>query len=83
MRRLRIVAKEVGPQHEGHVGHSHRRARVTRFRFLDGVDRQKPDRVDAELFELVFVSDLRLVTRLCCFDCGAGFLCGAAHTASQ
>src|SRR5438874_4287129 len=52
------------------------------LRFLDGVDREEANRVDAELFELVFVSDFRLVALFCGFDRVACFLRCAAHATS-
>ena len=36
----RIVAEVAVPQHFGNVGHAHRRARVARFGFFNGVNRQ-------------------------------------------
>src|SRR4051812_44756981 len=50
--------------------------------FLDCIDCEEANRVDAELFELVLLSDFRLVALFCGFDRGAGFLCGAAHATS-
>ena len=42
----RRVAQEAGPQHVGHRRRAHRGARVAGVRLLDGVDRERPDRVD-------------------------------------
>ena len=53
VRRFRIVAHELGPEDEGHVGHAHRRAGMSRLRLLDAVDGEEADGVDAKLFELV------------------------------
>src|SRR5439155_14689866 len=72
-----IVAQKFGPQNEGHVGHAHRRAGMTRLRLLHGIDRQEADRVDAELFELVFLTDARLVALFRYGDGGGGFIGGA------
>src|SRR4029078_5204551 len=79
VRRLRIVMEEFGPEDEGHVGHPHRRSGVARPRLLDGVDGEEADGVDAELFELVLRSDLRLVAFLGDGDRGARLVGGIAR----
>ena len=43
-----VEAQEALPQRVGDGGHRHRRPGVARVRLLDRVDRQRPDRVDAE-----------------------------------
>ena len=45
----RIVAQELLPQRECHWRQSHRRSRVARLGLLDRVDRERPDRIDAQL----------------------------------
>src|SRR5258706_9195017 len=59
-----IVVEEVGPDDERDVGHSHRRAGMSRLRFFDGVDSEETDGVDAELFETILRADFRLVALL-------------------
>jgi hypothetical protein len=70
-RRFRIVAHEIGPEDEGHVGHAHRRTGMTRFRLLDAIVGEEADGVDAKLFELVLVADFRLVVAFRLGDRGA------------
>ena len=48
---LRVEAQEALPQAVDDWRHRHRRARVAGIGLLDGVHRQGPDRVDAELVE--------------------------------
>src|SRR6266550_8269506 len=55
---------------------------MARLRFLDCIDRKEANCVDAELFELVLLSDFRLVALFRGFDRVAGFLCCAAHATS-
>ena len=43
---IRIIAKELIPQHKGHISHSHRSTGVTRFRFFYCIRRQKTDGID-------------------------------------
>ena len=43
----RIVTEEASPEYIGRVCHPHRHARVTGFRFLHAVHRQRANRVDA------------------------------------
>ncbi len=45
---VRIEAQEPLPERVGHGRHRHRRPRMARVRRLDGVDRQRPDRVDRQ-----------------------------------
>ena len=47
----RVVAQVLRPQHIGERGERHRRSRVPRVRFLDGVHGEYSDRVDAEVFD--------------------------------
>src|SRR5438445_4492547 len=47
------------------------------LRFFHAVDGQKTDRVDAELFELDLLTDLRLVALFRLGDCAGGFVGGA------
>src|SRR6266852_980863 len=72
-----IVAQKFGPQNESLVGHAHRRSGMARLRFLNAVDRQEADGVDAELFELVLLTDARLVALFRYGDGSGGFICGA------
>src|SRR5208282_5028195 len=46
-----IVPKMARPQDVRHRRRAQRRPRMSRVRFLDGVDRQRPDRVDAKLVD--------------------------------
>ena len=48
----RGMAQEARPQHVRHRRRAHRGARVPGVRLLDGVDRERPDRVDGELVEV-------------------------------
>ncbi len=48
----RVVAHHAREERVGERREGHRRSRVARVRLLDGVHGQRPDRVDAELFEL-------------------------------
>ena len=48
----RGVAQEPGPQHVRHRRRAHRGARVPGVRLLDGVDGERPDRVDREAVEV-------------------------------
>ena len=48
----RIVAQEAAPEHVRHRRRAERQARMPGVRLLDRVDRQEPQRVDAELVEL-------------------------------
>ena len=52
VRMRRGVAQEAGPQDVGHRRGAHRGTRVAGVRLLDGVDRERPDRVDGELVEV-------------------------------
>src|SRR6516165_10367695 len=52
----RIEAQEALPEAVGHRRHAHRRAGVARLGFLDRVDAEGPDRVDAELVEIVRIT---------------------------
>ena len=47
----RVEAEEALPERVGDGRHRHRRARMPRVRLLDRVDRQRADRVDAELVD--------------------------------
>ena len=48
----RGVAEEARPQHVGHRCGAHRGAGMPGVRLLDGVDRERPDRVDREPVEI-------------------------------
>ena len=48
----RVEAQEALPERVGDRGHRHRRSRVAGVGLLDRVDRQRPDRVDAERVEV-------------------------------
>src|SRR5438874_2657761 len=73
VRRLRVVAHEFGPEDEGHVGHAHRRAGMSRLRFFHAVDGEEADGVDAKFVELVLLAELRLVAVFGLDDGGCGF----------
>src|SRR5437868_4490045 len=75
------VAKELGEDDVGDVGEAHRRAGMSGVGLLDGVDGEEADRVDAELFELVFRSDFRLVRLLGRGDGGGILRDGIGHGA--
>ena len=47
-----VEAQEALPERVGDRGQRHRRPRVAGVRLLDRVDRQRPDRVDAELVDV-------------------------------
>ena len=47
----RVVAHELRPQHIGHRRSAQRQTRMTRVRFLDRVERQCANRVNAKLIE--------------------------------
>ncbi len=48
-----IDPEELGPHHDGDVGHAHGHAGMARVGFLDGVHRQALDGVDGELFDVL------------------------------
>ena len=49
---FRIVAQALGPQVVGGGCHSHRGAGMARVRLLDRIDRERADRVDAQLIDI-------------------------------
>lgn len=64
VRILRVILHDFVVQDVTHGSTSHRQARVTRVRLLDGIDREEPDRVDRLLDR---GNGLRLLHGL---DCG-------------
>ena len=61
---LRVEAQELLPQAVGHGRQGHRRARVPGVGRLDGVHRQRADRVDARRIEIVSIlHDFGFLTR--------------------
>ena len=57
-----IVPKMTRPQDVGHRGRTHRHTRMPGVCLLNRIDRQHPDRVDAELVHIIFPASERFLT---------------------